>query len=92
MKTQNFMHIKSIIIMFTFMCLIGCNQSSKDKEQSVTIIPSQPGLSLGIASVPNLRDLGGYETDDGSIENYFSEGLGIDAAQQMALRDLHLAQ
>jgi protein-tyrosine phosphatase len=28
----------------------------------------------------------------GSIENYFSEGLGIDAAQQKALRDLYLTQ
>ncbi len=27
---------------------------------------SEPGLSLGIASVPNLRDLGGYETNDGA--------------------------
>jgi len=27
---------------------------------------SEPGLSLDIASVPNLRDLGGYETNDGS--------------------------
>ena len=28
--------------------------------------PLEPGLSLGIASVPNLRDLGGYETGDGT--------------------------
>ena len=28
----------------------------------------------------------------GTIENYFSEGLGIDAAQQKALRDLFLGQ
>jgi Tyrosine phosphatase family len=26
----------------------------------------------------------------GSIENYFSKGLGIDAAGQQALRDLYL--
>ncbi|MFC2094747.1 tyrosine-protein phosphatase [Bacteroidota bacterium] len=26
---------------------------------------SEPGLSLGITSVPNLRDLGGYKTNDG---------------------------
>lgn len=30
------------------------------------------------------------ETQFGSIENYFSEGLGIDAEQQQALRDLYL--
>ena len=28
----------------------------------------------------------------GTIENYFSEGLGIDAAKQKALRDLYLSR
>ena len=28
----------------------------------------------------------------GTIKNYFSEGLGIDASQQKALRDLYLGQ
>ena len=28
---------------------------------------SAPGASLGIASVPNLRDVGGYTTQDGSV-------------------------
>jgi protein-tyrosine phosphatase len=32
------------------------------------------------------------ETQYGSIENYLSEGLGIDAAQQQAIRDLYLGQ
>ncbi len=32
------------------------------------------------------------ETKYGTIEKYFSEGLGIDAAQQKALRDLYLGQ
>jgi len=32
------------------------------------------------------------QTKYGAIENYFSEGLGIDATQQKALRDLFLAQ
>jgi len=32
------------------------------------------------------------QTKYGTIENYFSEGLGIDAAQQKALRDLYLGQ
>lgn len=32
------------------------------------------------------------ETRYGSIENYFSEGLGIDAAQQQAIRNLYLGQ
>lgn len=32
------------------------------------------------------------ETQYGSIENYFAEGLGIDAAQQEALRELYLSR
>jgi len=32
------------------------------------------------------------ETKYGTMENYFSEGLGIDAAKQEALRDLYLIQ
>ena len=30
-------------------------------------VDSEPSLSLGIATVPNLRDLGGYTTNDGAI-------------------------
>ena len=32
------------------------------------------------------------ESNYGTIEKYFSEGLGIDAAKQKALRDLYLGQ
>jgi len=32
------------------------------------------------------------ETKYGTIEAYFSEALGIDAAQQQAIRDLYLGQ
>ncbi|MDO8897068.1 MAG: tyrosine-protein phosphatase [Bacteroidales bacterium] len=31
-----------------------------------TISESEPGQSLGIASIPNLRDMGGYKTSDGA--------------------------
>ena len=37
----------------------GCKQQGSE-------IPSAPGRSLGIASVPNLRDLGSYRTRDGA--------------------------
>jgi len=35
-------------------------------ENSNSDIKTEPGLSLGIVSVPNLRDLGDYKTTDGS--------------------------
>lgn len=49
----------------------GCKETPK--PQSVGTPPSAsnassqgPGTSLGIASVPNLRDMGGYRTSDGA--------------------------
>ena len=41
--------------------LAGMTSCKSDPDST-----SEPGLSLDIASVPNLRDLGGYETNDGS--------------------------
>jgi hypothetical protein len=32
-----------------------------------TILAQSPGTSLGVASLPNLRDLGGYKTSDSSV-------------------------
>lgn len=48
----------AIILLVFFTGMTGC-QSKSDSS-------SEPGLSLGIESVPNLRDLGGYETNDGA--------------------------
>lgn len=48
----------AIILLISFNGITGC-QSKSDST-------SEPGISLGIATVPNLRDLGGYETNDGS--------------------------
>lgn len=59
------MNLKSICTLFLLGALISCNSDSEKKqEDSLTI--SEPGSSLGIASIPNLRDLGGYETNDGT--------------------------
>lgn len=63
---KQFNHIKTpcscvtvaILLIVVFSGMIGC-QSKSDSS-------TEPGQSLGIASVPNLRDLGGYETNDGA--------------------------
>ena len=63
---KQFNHIKTpcscvtvaILLIVVFSGMIGC----QGKSDSST----EPGQSLGIASVPNLRDLGGYETNDGA--------------------------
>lgn len=49
----------AILLLVLFSGMTGCESKSDSN--------SEPGQSLGIASVPNLRDLGGYETTDGAI-------------------------
>jgi len=63
---KQFNHIKTpcscvrvaILLIVVFSGMIGCQIKSDSS--------TEPGQSLGIASVPNLRDLGGYETNDGA--------------------------
>ena len=68
------MKLKLWIIGLLSLVALGCQNNSKTTEESKSSAKelktyaqsSEPGLSLGIASVPNLRDLGGYETNDGA--------------------------
>ncbi|HET6349140.1 MAG TPA: hypothetical protein VFH88_08660 [Candidatus Krumholzibacteria bacterium] len=39
---------------------------------------------------PDLIDKMGLQKKCGTVEKYFSDGLGIDAAHQKALRDLYV--
>ena len=57
------MKLKFTIAILLLGALISCNSNSEKKE-TASSSDSEPGLSLGIASVPNLRDLGGYTTND----------------------------
>ena len=62
------MKLKLWIIGLLSLVALGCQNNSKTTEESKSSAKelktyaqsSEPGLSLGIASVPNLRDLGGY--------------------------------
>jgi protein-tyrosine phosphatase len=45
--------------------LSGCG-TTNTKPGAATATVAKPGQSLGIESVPNLRDLGGYKTSDGA--------------------------
>jgi hypothetical protein len=42
------------------------NNKKADAQKSANEKMIGPGQSLGIASVPNLRDMGGYTTSDGA--------------------------
>ena len=57
------MNLKLTATILLLGALISCNNNSEKKQ---TASSSKPGLSLDIASVPNLRDLGGYETTNGA--------------------------
>jgi len=54
--------------------------------------PAIPSAILGVKKEYLDAAFDEMHTKYGTIEKYFSEGLGIDAAQQQALRDLYLAQ
>jgi len=54
-----------VLISLSLAGVMGC-QSEQSAPASTDALPSAPGRSLGIASVQNLRDLGGYETRDGA--------------------------
>jgi protein-tyrosine phosphatase len=45
--------------------LSGCG-TTNTKPGAATAAVAKPGQSLGIESLPNLRDLGGYKTSDGA--------------------------
>jgi protein-tyrosine phosphatase len=49
-----------------------------------------PSAILGVKEEYLEAAFDEMETEYGTIEDYFSEGLGIDAAQQQALRDVYL--
>jgi protein-tyrosine phosphatase len=54
--------------------------------------PSIPPAIFGVKKEYLEAAFDEMTTKYGTIEKYFSEGLGIDASQQKALRDLHLGQ
>jgi protein-tyrosine phosphatase len=54
--------------------------------------PAIPPAILGVKKEYLDAAFDEMRTKHGTIEKYFSEGLGIDAAQQKALRDLYLAR
>ena len=64
--------LKSVLILVVMLAVM--TSCYKKQESSATtevpaeseVIIAEPGQSLGIASVPNLRDMGGYETNDGA--------------------------
>lgn len=51
-------HVLVLLIVLSSIIFSSCSKTS-DNEQ-------EPGQSLGIVSIPNLRDMGGYETEDGT--------------------------
>lgn len=67
MKTLYFFLKAMILGVITIIALTGCNQLTKKTGEKTKNPEIQPGLSLGIASIPNLRDLGGYKTKDNHV-------------------------
>lgn len=62
MKKTFFIYLIIAMAVLTTSCSQNPAQKDTENEKELT-----PGLSIGIASVPNLRDLGGYTNKDGKI-------------------------
>lgn len=85
------------LLLIFAVALGGCRGASTSQPQAAEARPkaSPAGRSLGLASVPNLRDLGGYRTEDGRVvlsgKVYRSNQLsGLRPEDREALRALDL--
>ena len=54
-----------VVLLALVVMLSGCG-TTNTKPGAATAAVAKPGQSLGIESLPNLRDLGGYKTSDGA--------------------------
>jgi len=64
MKRNQFNRLSRGVLTILLSVVVLAEISSCKSDRVVT---THPGLSLGIASAPNLRDLGGYMTQDSAI-------------------------
>lgn len=61
MNYINKLHMNYMLVLLTaFSSIIFCSCSDENDNEP------EPGISLGITSIPNLRDMGGYKTADGN--------------------------
>ena len=64
-------HCELVITVLAFAVVLGtagCNNETPSTDKTTTAktaLVATPGPNLGIASIPNLRDLGGYQNADG---------------------------
>jgi protein-tyrosine phosphatase len=68
MKYPSFKSWKNYLLIFLSALSLALVAAIAPRETGTTAkaaTQAKPGQSLGIASVPNLRDLGGYKTNDG---------------------------
>lgn len=83
----------SFLFSFLLVLLISVIASCSGDEANEPA--SEPGKSLGLASIPNLRDLGGYETTSGARVAYglvyrSNQLYGISPSDMLMLTKLHL--
>lgn len=62
MKKSVLIILTVVVVVAATSCLKNKSQGNEENEQKLT-----PGQSLGIESVPNLRDVGGYANKEGKI-------------------------
>jgi protein-tyrosine phosphatase len=55
-----------LLIALSSIILISCSEKSDPEVEQKVEQEIEPGQSLGIVSIPNLRDMGGYKTANGA--------------------------
>jgi protein-tyrosine phosphatase len=82
MKKYFFISLTVVLAVSVISCLKNDRQTNDEKNE---VLP--PGHSLGISSVPNLRDVGGYANMDGKVVSrgkaYRSNQLSFISADDM---------
>ena len=86
------LHANYMLVLLIFLTNITFTSCSKDSDNEPVL---EPGQSLGIVSIPNLRDMGGYKTTNGATITrglvYRSNQLyGISESDMILLAELNL--
>ena len=98
---MNFTNKSYLRYMFVFLLILSsivftsCSLLSYEDETPITLVEIKPGRSLGIDSVLNLRDMGGFKTTSGAtvasgLVYRSNELYNISASDMLLLTQLNL--
>ncbi len=92
MKRTNNYYINTVLVLLFVLSNIFFSSCSKKSDKEVEL---EPGQSIGIVSIPNLRDMGGYKTANGAtvakeLVYRSNQPYNISASDMLLLEELNL--